>query len=51
MLGNFGVFSFLKTNPFSQHLYKRNFIQNLDFYRFYVYLWNDSNEFFKNLFT
>ena len=47
MLGNLGVFSILKTNPFSHHLFKCNFIQNLDFKRFFVYLWNDSNEFFK----
>ena len=49
MLGNVGVFSFLrswKLNPLSHHLSECNFIQNLDFLRFFVYLWDDSNEFF-----
>ena len=50
MLGNFGLYIFviavLKTNPFSHHLYKCNFIQNLDFWRFFVYLSNDSTKFF-----
>ena len=31
-------------NPFSHHLSKSNFIQHLDFKRFFEYLWNDSNE-------
>ena len=49
MLGNarfIFVLEILKTNPFSHHQYKCNFIQNLDFLRFFVYLWNDSNQFF-----
>ena len=32
------VLAILKTNPFSQHLSKFNFIQNLDFQRLFVYL-------------
>ena len=40
------VVAILKTNPFSHHLSKCNFIQNFDFWRFFAYLWNDSNEFF-----
>ena len=30
------VLAILKTNPFSHHLYKCNFIQNLDFQHFFV---------------
>ena len=40
------VIAILKTDPFSHHLSKRNFIQNLDFCRFFVYLWNDLNDLF-----
>ena len=32
------VLAILKTNPFSNHLYKCNFIQNLDFERILEYL-------------
>ena len=40
------VLAILKTNLYSHHLYKCNFIQNMDFQCFLVYLRNDSNEFF-----
>ena len=40
------VLAILKTNLLSYHRPKRNFILNLDFQRFFVYLRNYSNEFF-----
>ena len=40
------VLAIFKTNPFSHHLSKCNFIQNLDSKRYFVYLWKDSNDFF-----
>ena len=35
----FFVLAILKTNPFSHHLYKRNLIQNLDFYQYSAFLY------------